>query len=456
MGNQGMKKVVVVLGAGRSGTSLLMHVLSRQGMRLSDRLVPPKAHNKDGPMEDAEIAQIYDDVILQQIGSTRTLPFPDDISQEEIFRCCGKKLVDIVTRNAAFSSQIWGFKDPYTSCLLPLWHRVFNVAGVVPVFILAVRNPASSVVSRKKHFGVNDSLGELAWLVNYVEALHHTSLDLFVVHYEDWFGSPLAQASDLADYVGLSSGAASGASVVEMIDPVQNHSDFDDYTIQNEYVNNLYSVLKMSKGAAFDRKLLMGVVKDCRKAMSGFKGWYFEAHKYISLCQKKDRELPIKVSNEVAVVASKNEGTVSALEADLATLVGQNNQLLQEVMLLKSEKQELFMQIQNEKSKLADLGFIGLFSLLFKNRCSRGAFVKKLFKMRDLVSIYQIKKTLDFKSNQKILKFRRKFILGKPDSNLIRVKFSDALRHPGKNTVLFPLKFIKYLLEIVSHKFRTK
>lgn len=493
MSGQGYNKAVVVLGAGRCGTSLLMRILNTLGMRVSDRLVPPKAHNIDGPMEDIEIARVYDEVILKRIGSTRTMPFPDAILHEDVYKFCGKTLVDIVTRNAADSSQVWGFKDPYTSCLLPLWHRVFNVSNVVPVFILAVRNPASSVASRKKHFGVNASLGELAWLVNYVDASIYTALDLFIVHYEDWFSRPLEQASELADYVGLNSDISMKSSAVDIIKPIQDHSIFDEYNIQNEYVKNLYSVLRASKGREFDRKELMSVVKDCRAAMFGFQGWYFEAHKYISLSQKKDMEFANQVKKEIDQFASINESvvsdlkadyalllenssrianaleaniasliqqnnsSVSMLEADLAALVDQNNHLIQEVMSLKNDKIAFSMQIVNLKTKKDDVSFKHLLSLALKNIQFKFLFFSKMFNLSRLKSFFnKYKKFVDINSVYKIKKLRNKFILRDPDPHLIRVKFKDALRHPGKNTVLFPLKFIKYLLEIASHKFRTK
>ncbi|MHC1733544.1 MAG: sulfotransferase [Bacteroidales bacterium] len=467
------KRAVVVLGAGRCGTSLLMQILNRLGMRVSGRLVPPKAHNAGGPMEDVEIAQIYDEVILKQVGSTRTLPFPDNILPEDVYKFGGKALADIVTRNVSSSQQLWGFKDPFTSCLLPLWYKVFNVSGVVPVFILSVRNPASSVLSREKHFGVNSSLGELAWLVNYVDALRYTSLDLFIVHYEDWFSRPLEQVSALADYVGIDSCAESKMSAVDIVKSSHNHSNYHEYVIQNEHVKNLYNVLQISKGATHDRKTIMNVVKDCRAAMSGFKGWYFEAHKYISLNKKNDTELANNLQNEIARISSKHERTVSALEAncalllerhsqkvntleaDLASLVEQNNHLVQEVMSHKSDKIALRMQIINEQSKNDDVSFKHLLSLAFKHSHPKTLIVRKIFKFSSLKSFFN-KKFMNIKSDQKIKKLKNKFILRDPDSNLIRVKFRDALRHPGKNTVLFPLKFIKYLLEIVIHKFRKK
>ena len=57
----------------------------------------------------------------------------------------------------------------------------------------------------------------------------------------------------------------------------------------HEFVIKLYNVLKDCKGNEFDRVRLMAIVKECRTAMNGFKGWYLEAQK-LMIQEKKFKE----------------------------------------------------------------------------------------------------------------------------------------------------------------------
>jgi hypothetical protein len=277
------RKIIVVLGAGRCGTSLLMQVLSKLGMSVSENLVSAKAHNTLGPMEDVELANVYNRDILPQIGSNRVLPIPYDNFTSDLQNTVSSKLKCILEKNINASKTIWGFKDPYTACLLPVWFRILNQTGIIPVFLLAVRNPAQSAISRSKHFGVGKSLGELAWLVNYTDALHYTSADCFLVHYENWFSEPIELAKGILQFTGLDQyfngdlyNTLSG-----VIKPNLNRAVYEDYTVKNEYVLRLYDVFKECRGTDFDRTKLMQTVKECRTAIDGFKGWSLEAQKHL-------------------------------------------------------------------------------------------------------------------------------------------------------------------------------
>ena len=276
-------KVIVVLGAGRCGTSLVMQILSRLGMSVSESLVPAKAHNPEGPMEDQDLANIYDNFLLPKIGSKRFLPLPSNIAFNEFQNSLQKKFEKILVKNINTSNTIWGFKDPFTSIILPVWFSVFNSASVTPIFLVSVRDPAHSAVSRFKHFSVDKSTGELAWLVNYCDALHHTAADCFIIHYEDWFSRPVDLAQELLSYTGLDQYFTGNIdkAIKGFVKPNLNRAVYEEYEVQNECVRKLYAVLKDCRGNEFDRERLMAVVKECRNAMNGFKGWYMEAQKYI-------------------------------------------------------------------------------------------------------------------------------------------------------------------------------
>ena len=41
------------------------------------------------------------------------------------------------------TGKIWGFKDPLTAILLPMWQEIFDELHLEPFYIQAVRHPGS-------------------------------------------------------------------------------------------------------------------------------------------------------------------------------------------------------------------------------------------------------------------------------------------------------------------------
>jgi hypothetical protein len=282
MTDQQAKRVIVLLSPGRSGTSLLMKALSAMGMSLSDNMIPGSVGNPEGFFEDAEIVDVHKQ-LLSDLGTLPTLPLPAGWLETEPTKKARPRLRKILESRLADSNSIWGFKDPRTVNFLPLWNRILNAPGTVPVFILAIRDPAAVAVSLNRQINRENTITELQWLLRTTEALNHTAADCFIVHYEDWFTRPVQQAQGLLRYTGLDqyfSGNIEEA-LKNVIKPNLNRAVYEEYQVQNEYTLKLYDVLKDCRGEEFDRQRVMSVVKECRKAMNGFKGWYIEAHKNI-------------------------------------------------------------------------------------------------------------------------------------------------------------------------------
>jgi hypothetical protein len=272
-----MREVIVVLGAGRSGTSLAMHVLSEFGMSLSRRLISPRYHNLTGPMEDSEIADVYDRKILPAVGSTRYLPFPlERLLEDKILPNVINQLAAIVVSNIDATNSIWGFKDPFTSLLLPVWFRVFNRVKVSPKFVLCIRNPSSVVVSRSASFTPNNALNELVWLNANVQAINQVGANLFFLHYEDWFKRPISLANDLLSFVGLRliEPSKTEERLRRIIKPNLNRSRPESYAITNPYVKELYEELIVCRGSNSDNAALLDVANSYGGMIASFNAWH--------------------------------------------------------------------------------------------------------------------------------------------------------------------------------------
>jgi hypothetical protein len=280
--DQQSNKVIIVLSPGRSGTSLLMQALGALGMSMSENMVPGNFSNPDGHFEDKDIMELHIRLFFE-IGGHPSMPLPEGWLNLSSIQPIKRQLTGIFKEQILNSSSIWGFKDPRTNAFLPLWFRIMNSEKITPLFIFAARKPETTIASFIKQYNDSPYQAELAWLTRTTDAFHHTAADCLIVHYEDWFTRPKELALDLLRHTGLDhyfTGNIEEA-LQDVIKPNLNRAVYEDYEVQNEYVIKLCAVLKDCRGNDFDRARLMSVVKECRKAMDGFKGWYMDAYKSI-------------------------------------------------------------------------------------------------------------------------------------------------------------------------------
>lgn len=262
--------IVSVIGPGRTGTSLLAKILLGLGMIPSPEYTVAAEHNPEGLFEDTEIQSVHKRAI-SAAGCHPYLPMPEGFLNEPAMAGIQKELIDIVTARTACAG-VWGFKDPRTASLIPLWNRVFNRAKVVPRYVLAIRDPAAAVASMHRQYNDSYEVAELVWLWRTCESLYQTGGNCFIVNYERWFEEG---ASGLLDELRLFTGLTGNAdfALSSVVRGNLNRSSYDDYQISNKWVKDLYEVLKDCHGVDFDRDRLMSVVANCRKAMRDFSGW---------------------------------------------------------------------------------------------------------------------------------------------------------------------------------------
>jgi hypothetical protein len=354
------KKLVVVLGPGRSGTSLLMQILGALGMHLSDNMIDGRYENPEGFFEDKEIVETHK-ALYRNLNGSPTLPLPDGWFESESRKEAMTSLGKILENRLEKCNGIWGFKDPRVSSFLPLWTRIFNTQGIVPVFLLALRNPASVASSLKRQINRNEAVTELQWLQRTTDALQNTAADCFIVHYEDWFADSLNLARELLVYTGLDQHFSGQVDEVlkSVVKSNLNRAVYDEYEIQNQCVRKLYDVLRDCRGDNFDRDLLMASVKDCQKTMNGFKGWHIEAHNYMiqfTLAQEKlkietARKKELKTLLEERKQLKQTAKSCSEIEKDLHEITLQNNDYLKQLKDLQAENEYLRSQLQYAKSK---------------------------------------------------------------------------------------------------------
>ena len=243
------RPIVLVLGMHRSGTSLCAHVLSAMGIDMADE-VGEASSNARGHWERWEIVELHDR-ILELFNRSYYGPFHDFSLPEAWW--ADPRVVQIKQEIIAFLERRmgrarFGFKDPRTVRLMPLWHQITNDLKLVPKVVLSLRNPAQVARSLNARDGMILGHGEYRWLVHMIDFFRYTSaLDVCTVEYETWFEDFSINVDKLRRFLGFQRKGGTpylDAALCGIIDPALRHDDPAHCQPRHPLVRSLYELAR--------------------------------------------------------------------------------------------------------------------------------------------------------------------------------------------------------------------
>lgn len=166
------KRLVVVLGMHRSGTSTLTRALTALGISLGDNLMPAVNDvNSKGFFEDLDINSLNIEM-LQALGSDwdRLARVNSNDVERLIQQGYLQRALELL-RQKTGDEKVFGFKDPRVAKLLPFWKKVFAKGEFAVCYILALRNPFSVAKSLSKRDGFEREKSYLLWLDHVLTSL---------------------------------------------------------------------------------------------------------------------------------------------------------------------------------------------------------------------------------------------------------------------------------------------
>ena len=223
---------VLVLGMHRSGTSMCSHILGALGVDMSDDIEVNRSNAK-GNWERPDIVRRHD-AVLRLFHRAYEAPLHDlqlptawwaeprvRAIQQEITECLRLRM-----RGAA----AFGFKDPRTARLLPMWHQILRDLGVNPKIVLCLRNPAHVARSLQQRDSLDPEIGEYRWLGYMVEIFRNLrSYEVCTIEYEHWFDDGADNLGKLIDFLALDlhqSKADLNLTIAEIVDrELRHHRD---------------------------------------------------------------------------------------------------------------------------------------------------------------------------------------------------------------------------------------
>lgn len=231
-----IKKIVVVIGMHRSGTSTVMNALACLGVSLGDNLLPPGIDNPKGFFEDKSVNDLNNEM-LDVIGQTwfsLSLVRDEDIDKLIALGYVEKAitLLSDKTRN----TPVFGFKDPRVSKLLKFWKLVFARINCEVQYVLCLRHPLSVANSLLKRNKSPIKKGYLLWLsYNLSIVTESQDLRLIALDYDELMDSPLSHIQNLAVQLGLSVDLVSADQFVnEFLDKDLRHTNFNESALAND------------------------------------------------------------------------------------------------------------------------------------------------------------------------------------------------------------------------------
>ncbi len=204
-------RIIIVLGVRRSGTSAITKGLETVGVSVVDQaLTPFNISNEKGYWEDLEFHAFNMKLINELVELEQRRRGMMLLTEEEVDFLCErgflKKASDLVLSRFLKLWQPLGIKDPRFSILLPFWKRVFKANGIAASYVIALRDPLSTVASMRI-FGERqrDASAPLEkffwiWITSILGAMDASEgEDRIIVDYGELLSDPAFQMRRLAD-----------------------------------------------------------------------------------------------------------------------------------------------------------------------------------------------------------------------------------------------------------------
>ena len=289
------RRVVVVLGSGRSGTSLCAKILGQLGIRMEVTLQRPNEMNPEGYFEDAQLHDL-NRRMLERVAAVDGLG-PRSDYQRSLIAAEQRELKNHLSERAFAEPTTWGFKHPRTSLLLPIYRRAFQALGIVPRYVFCARDPGAIAESLHEATGNPLDFCEQVYFVRSFLALRDCAANCHVVHYERLLADPVEQVERLWRHVG-DEGTPVPLSPEEraaLVDPGLNRSGLRARAVSNPLAARIGALLDGMEGTAFDRDAVRAELREIDAIHAGYGLWLGRAARATEAVEAKAKALEKQV-----------------------------------------------------------------------------------------------------------------------------------------------------------------
>lgn len=231
------KKLIVVLGMHRSGTSVLARALQVFNVALGENLAPAAADNPKGFWEDQDIKEFNIELLSALSMNWSTLSL---ITQESLVYLKEQGYIEkalALLERKLQPDTLWGVKEPRQTKLLAFWLEVFKLGDFDVRYIITVRDPKSVALSLEKRNHFSHERSYLLWLEHLLNSLYLTQGEKRVlVDYGQMLQNPDKQLDRVADTLALTVNDAERAFfIAEFLDTKLQHANGVESSIPSDH-----------------------------------------------------------------------------------------------------------------------------------------------------------------------------------------------------------------------------
>jgi hypothetical protein len=183
----GRPRAIAILGMHRSGTSTVARAVNLLGVPLGRReeMMPATPDNSEGYWEHLGINTLQIRLLTAlQRGWGTAEPLPENWQQSPVVPPFKTELKKIVAAEFA-GEKLWGWKDPRSCLLLPLWREILAEADTDLSCLFVVRSPVDVAGSLMRRDGIPFPHALGIWFHHNIAALRDAAgLPLVFLNYE--------------------------------------------------------------------------------------------------------------------------------------------------------------------------------------------------------------------------------------------------------------------------------
>lgn len=205
MPDRSPRRVVMVAGMHRAGTSVVARGLMALGLDLGDALMDADARmNARGFFEDVDVVAADDALLASRGADWKSSALLHDVDWRDAAYADARRAARALIERKVERTGDFAFKDPRVPRLLPFWQGILADAGVDDAYVIAVRHPCAVVDSLVKRDDLDPRRSAGLWLSHLACALRYTAgRPRVVVDYDRLLESPMRELARMARALDL-------------------------------------------------------------------------------------------------------------------------------------------------------------------------------------------------------------------------------------------------------------
>ncbi|MFQ5752659.1 MAG: sulfotransferase family protein [bacterium] len=196
-----MNPPIIVLGMHRSGTSLVAEIIHRWDAYAgpTQMLMPADDWNASGYWEYLPLVNFNDNLLASIKATWFVPPVGDELLREKARESNFKHKAVKLFSTMKNGGEIWFWKDPRVSILLPFWQKIWDQV----IYVVCLRAPVDIAISLKKRNGFPISASLLIWQIYMLSILKNTADEqgIIFIDYDEILQQPVQQCQRLCTFL---------------------------------------------------------------------------------------------------------------------------------------------------------------------------------------------------------------------------------------------------------------